>query len=674
MTAEQAPVAPDRDLMEKVANAIRFLSADAVQAANSGHPGMPMGCADIAAVLWQQFLRIDPDDPRWPNRDRFVLSAGHGAMLLYSMLYFCGYLTLDDLKQFRQYGSPTPGHPEYGEVPGVDVTGGPLAAGFATAVGLALAERTLAQRCNTPSHNVVDHYTYVLMGDGCNMEGLSQEAASLAGHLQLSRLIAFYDDNEITIEGPTNLAFSENVNARYEAMGWHVQDIDGHDHEAIAAATVAALNETDRPSLIVAHTTIGKGAPTRAGTAKSHGEPLGEEEIAAGKAAVGWPKESFHVPEEVQALFAERRDAWRQGRRQWDRLLAAYTKAAPQEAADLGRLQAGNLPADWRKARPEFTPEDTMATRASSGKVMNAFGKVIPELVGGSADLAPSTKTVITANPYGDFVGPGKFGGRNIHFGVREHAMGHISNGLALHGLLPFCATFLVFHDYMRPALRMAALMHQRTIFVYTHDSFCVGEDGPTHQPVEHLAAIRSIPRMHLMRPCDANEVAYAWQYALSRKDAPTSLALTRQNLPTLDRGRYASAEGTLKGGYVLDDEADGEVELLLVASGSEVHLALDVAAKLRQAGRKVRVVSMPSRKLFRQQPPQYQRDVLPAAVTRRVVMEAGIVQGWEGILGGEGLFIGKEDFGASAPAKVLTEKFGFTADAVLARIKGAGL
>ncbi len=663
---------PNAELAAKIANTIRFLSADGIQAANSGHPGLPMGCADIATVLWTRFLRIDPTDPAWFNRDRFVLSAGHGSMLLYSMLHFTGLLSLDDLRQFRQFGSKTPGHPEYGDVPGVDVTGGPLGAGFATAVGLAMAEAMLADRFNTDAAKIVDHYTYVLMGDGCNMEGVTNEAASLAGHLKLGKLIAMYDDNEITIEGSTDLAFSENVNARYEALGWHVQDIDGHDHEAIAAAITAAQQATDRPSVIVAHTTIGKGAPTKAGSHKVHGEPLGAEEISAGKAAIGFPDESFYVPAEVAEYFAGRRDQWRAERQAWADGFEAYKAACPAKAADLARIAAGDLPDGWTDAQPEFGADTSMATRVSGGKALNAFAAAIDELVGGSADLEPSNKTGITQGNFAEWMAPGDYAGRNIHFGVREHAMGQAANGLALHGLIPFCATFMVFHDYMRPAVRMAALMRLSTVFVYTHDSIFVGEDGPTHQPVEQHASIRAIPRVVLMRPCDANETAYAWRYAIGRSDGPTCMALTRQNLQTLDRTKYGAAEGVLKGGYVLEDE-DG-ADLLMVASGSEVHLALDAAAALRAEGRKIRIVSMPSPKLFAGQSAEYRESVLPKAITKRIVLEAGIVQGWEGILGADGVFIGLDDFGVSGPMSVLAEELGLNVDSVVGRVKAAGL
>ena len=666
------PPALEPALAQTLAQTFRFLSADGVQAAKSGHPGMPMGCADIAAVLMSRFLRWDPKDPSWFNRDRFVLSAGHGSMLLYSMLHVAGILPLEELKNFRQFGSETPGHPEYGDVPGVDVTTGPLASGFATAVGLALGEGMLAGRYNgdADGQDLVDHFTYVIMGDGCNMEGLSNEAASLAGHLKLSKLIAIYDDNEISIEGDTALAFTENVNARYEALGWHVQDIDGHDHEAIAAAIVAA-QEDERPSLIVAHTTIGKGAPHKAGSASTHGEPLGEDEIVAAKEAIGWPTEPFIIPHEVCEIAAGLQQRWAAVRADWDTRYAAYVDTCPDKAAELTRIIEGKLPEDWEDATPEYEPGESIATRSSGGKVMNAFGKVIPELVGGSADLAPSTKTIIKEEPWPGFVEPGNYVGRNIHFGVREHAMGFITNGLALHGLVPFGATFMVFHDYMRPAIRLAAIQRLGCIWVYTHDSFYVGEDGPTHQPVEHFAAIRAIPRVHLMRPCDANEAAYAWCYAIARRDAPTALAMTRQNLPTLDRTDMNCACQTLRGGYVLSDE-DG-ADLVLVATGSEVHLALDVAAALREGGRPVRVVSIPCLDLFNEQDEAYRESVIPAG-TKRVVLEAGIRMGWEGILGENGVFIGREDFGASGPMKILAEEFGFTAPAVLERIAAAGL
>ncbi|MBN1555807.1 MAG: transketolase, partial [Phycisphaerae bacterium] len=474
--------AVDLKLAQTIANTIRFLSADGVQKAKSGHPGMPMGCADIAAVLLTRVLRIDPNDSKWFNRDRFVLSAGHGSMLLYSMMHLMGYLPMDELKQFRQYKSKTPGHPEVTEVPGCDVTGGPLGAGFSTAVGLALAERMLAARYNRPGREAVDHFTYVIMGDGCQMEGLTQEAASLAGHLKLAKLIAFYDDNEISIEGSTDLAFTENVNARYEALGWQVQDIDGHDHDAIAAAVLEAQKNTEKPSIIVCHTTIGKGAPNKAGKSSSHGEPLGEEEVLAGKKLIGWPEEPFYVPEDVYNYFEKRKSELIAERQAWNDVLAGLTSFDAKAGAELKRIIAGELPDGWEDATPTYPADEKgLATRASGGEVLNAFAEKIDELIGGAADLAPSTKTYMKKGNWTGDLRAGDYAQRNLHFGVREHAMGNIVNGLALHGLLPFGSTFLVFHDYMRPALRLAAIQELRSIFVYTHDSFYVGEDGPTH-------------------------------------------------------------------------------------------------------------------------------------------------------------------------------------------------
>ncbi|MBN2712575.1 MAG: transketolase, partial [Planctomycetes bacterium] len=499
----------DPVLAQKIANTIRFLSADGVQAANSGHPGLPMGCADIATVLLSRVLRIDPADEKWSNRDRFVLSAGHGSMLLYSMLYLAGFLTLEDLKNFRQVGSRTPGHPEYGDTPGVDMTAGPLGAGFSSAVGMAIAERTMADMYNTPKFDVVDHFTYVLMGDGCHMEGVTQEAASLAGHLKLGRLIAIYDDNEISIEGSTELAFTENVNARYEALGWHVQDIDGHDHEAIANAIAEAQKVWNKPSLIVAHTKIGRGAPHAEGTHECHGAPLGEEELAAAKANMNWPNEKFYVPQEVLDWAESRRAEWKKGRAKWNGIYDEYSSSHKTIAKEFDRVVKGELPKMWKQATPNFPAGTKMATRVAGGKVMNAFAEVIPELIGGSADLAPSTKTELKTGEYPGFIAPGNYLGRNIHFGVREHAMGGIMNGIALHGgFVPFGSTFMVFADYMRPPVRLAAIMNIQSIFVWTHDSIFVGEDGPTHQPIEHLASLRCIPRLDTFRPCDANETA----------------------------------------------------------------------------------------------------------------------------------------------------------------------
>ncbi len=675
MSEKLAPaIAPE--LSQKIADTIRWLAADGVQAANSGHPGLPMGCSDIAAVLMSRVLNIDPEDDKWFNRDRFILSAGHGSMLLYSMLYLAGYIPLDELKQFRQLDSLTPGHPELFHTKGVDFTTGPLGAGFTAATGMALAERMLAEMYNTSSHGITDHYTYVLMGDGCNQEGITQEAASLAGHLKLGKLIAIYDSNGIQIDGKTEICFTEDVGMRYEADGWQVQRIDGHDHAAIASAIEAAKAETSKPSLIIATTYIGKGAPNKEGQPSAHGAPLGPDEIIAGKAAIGWPADTFQVPAEVTDFFAKRKEEWSATRKEWDALLADFKSKDESKAAEFVRVMSGELPADWKNSTPIYAADFVAATRASGGKVLADFAEAIPELVGGSADLVESNKTFISKGAFTEkpFVEPGMYLARNIHYGVREHAMGQISNGIAAHGgFIPFCATFFVFSDYLRPAIRMSALSELQTLYVFTHDSIYVGEDGPTHQPIEHLAALRCIPNVDTFRPADANEVAYAYQYALAKKDGPTVITLTRQNLATFDRNEYTSAADTLKGGYILDKAADSEAEICLIASGSELHLAQEVAVSLREAGRKVRVVSMPCLDLFKAQSAEYRESVISKGITKRVVLEAGVVQGWEGILGDEGIFVGMEGFGTSAPAKLVGEKFGFTAEAVLAKIKEAG-
>lgn len=666
--------APNAELSLKIAETIRWLAADAVQAANSGHPGLPMGCADIAAVLLSRFLVTDPDDDKWCNRDRFVLSAGHGSALLYSMLFLAGYISLDDVKQFRQLGSITPGHPEFGCTKGVDFTTGPLGAGFAAAVGMALSERILGEMFNTPKFEIEDHYTYVLMGDGCNEEGVSQEAASLAGHLKLGRLIAIYDRNGIQIDGSTDQSFTENVKMRYEADGWHVQEIDGNDHEAIAQAIAAAKEERGCPSLIIAKTLIGKGAPNKQGTNKTHGAPLGAEEILEGKKAANWPTDGFYVPQEVTDFFTRRAEELRAARKQWDETMAAFAGKHATLAKEFNRYMRGELPLNWKRAMPVFDADEKgMASRVAGAKVLAAFGEAIPELLGGSADLAESTKTVISEGKYTDFIAPDMYLGRNIHFGVREHAMGEICNGIAAHGgLIPFCSTFMVFSDYLRPALRLAAISKLRTLFIFSHDSIYVGEDGPTHQPVEHLAAMRCIPNVHVFRPADANETAWAYQYALARTDGPTVMALTRQAIPTLDRKVFADAKNTLRGGYILERDPEGLAEICLIATGSEVHLAVEVANVLRESGRKVRVVSMPCLDLFKLQADSYRRTILPMRIRKRVVIEAGVINGWEGILGDKGLFIGMDDFGVSGPAAAVAEHFGFTVDKVLDKLAEA--
>ncbi len=646
-------------------NAIRALTMDAVQQANSGHPGMPMGMADAAFVLWTRVLRHDPLRPDWPNRDRFVLSAGHGSMLLYALLHLSGALPMDELKRFRQWGSKTPGHPEYGHTPGVETTTGPLGQGFANGVGMALAERILAERFNRPDFPVVDHYTYAIVSDGDIMEGISHEAASLAGHWGLGKLIYLYDDNDISIDGPTDLTFTEDVATRFRAYGWQVLDIDGHDREAVAQALAEAQQDEDHPSLIICHTHIAYGSPNKQDTAASHGAPLGEEEVRLTKENLGWPVEPpFYVPEEVYAYFRERASAWAGYSAAWDDLFARYREAYPDLAAALEDAWQNGLPSGWERYLPTFDGGKSMATRAASGKVLNAVAPHVPTLIGGSADLSGSNKTYLNDYPP---IRRRDFRGRNIHFGVREHAMGAILNGMALHrGVRPYGGTFLVFSDYMRPAIRMAALMELPVVFVFTHDSLFIGEDGPTHQPVEHLPALRAIPNLVVIRPADANETAAAWRVALERRDGPTALILTRQGVPIIDRSRFAGAEGVARGGYILAPEPEGPPDIILLASGSEVHLALATWERLVSKGVCARVVSMPSWELFEAQPEAYRESVLPPTVWARVAIEAAHPQGWDRYVGPWGKVLGVERFGASAPYKVLAEKFGFTVENVL--------
>lgn len=635
-------------------NTIKGLAMDAVQAASSGHPGMPMGMSDIATVLWGRFLKYDPRDPAWPDRDRVILSNGHGSMLLYSMLYLTGTaLTLDDLKRFRQWGSPTAGHPEYGHAPGIETTTGPLGQGIANGVGMAIAEAFLASRFG---REIVDHYTYVFCGDGCLMEGVSAEAASLAGHLGLGRLILLYDDNQITIDGATTLAYTEDVGARFRAYGWHVQHVDGHDREAVAGAIEEARRVEDRPSIICCRTVIAKGAPNLAGSAKSHGAPLGEAEIRAAKQALGMdPDQRFAVPDAVIEHFRARdgaraalRDSWRErlashpGRETWARW------HGPPAVAEV----------NW----PRFKAGEKLASRKASHMALNAAAAVIDNLLGGSADLAESNLTHMKG---AGELNAGTFGGRNLSFGVREHAMAAISNGLALHGgLRPYCATFLVFHDYMRPAVRLSALMGQPVVYVYTHDSVWLGEDGPTHQPVEHLMAMRAIPNLWVVRPSDANETVEAWRLALERLDGPTALCLTRQNLVTLDRERFGSAEGLHRGAYVLA-EAEGDARVLLLATGSEVELALEARERLQAEGVPTRVVALPCWEAFELQEADYRSSVLLPGVPR-VSIEAGVTMGWERWTGDVFASIGIDRFGASAPGNVVADKFGLNVTRVV--------
>lgn len=654
-----------KELQQLAINTIRFLSADAVQAANSGHPGLPMGTAAMAYTIWTRHLRHNPANPGWANRDRFILSGGHGSMLVYSLLHLTGYdLPLDELRNFRQWGSRTPGHPEYGLTPGVETTTGPLGQGFANGVGMAMAEAHLAAVFNRPGHDLIDHTTYAIVTDGDLMEGVAAEAASLAGHLQLGKLIYLYDDNRISIEGSTELAFTEDRGARFQAYGWQVLQVsDGQDVEAIDRAILEAKSDP-RPSLIVVRTTIGYGLPTRAGTAKAHGEPPGDTELNGAKEALGWPLEPrFYLPDDVLAFFRQSIEKGAAAEQEWQRRFDAYCAAYPEEGGELSRRLAGDLPAGWDENLPEF-PADAkgMATRASSGKVLNALAAKLPELFGGSADLAPSTNTWLTGIPSFD----SDPAGRNVHFGVREHAMGSIVNGLAYHGgFIPYGATFLVFSDYMRPPIRLSALSHLGSITVFTHDSVGVGEDGPTHQPVEHLAALRAIPNLLVLRPADANETREAWKVAIANRRRPTALALTRQALPTLDRAEFAPAEGLHNGAYVLGDLGEGHPEIILMATGSEVALIVEAGRRLVEQGHAVRLVSFPSWELFEEQDAAYRNAVLPPEIALRVAVEAGVSQGWHRWVGDAGRVLALDRYGASAPAKVVFEKLGLTAEHV---------
>ncbi len=655
------PMANQLDLL--CINTIRMLSADCVQKANSGHPGMPMGAAPMAYVLWTKFLRHNPKNPLWPDRDRFVLSAGHGSMLLYSLLYLTGYdLTLEDLKNFRQWGSKTPGHPEYGITPGVETTTGPLGQGFANGVGMAIAERHFASVFNTSDIEIVDHYTYAIVSDGDLMEGISHEAASLAGHLRLGKLIYLYDDNRISIEGSTDITFTEDRCKRFEAYGWHVQRVeDGNDLKAIEKAIEEARAETTRPSLIAIRTHIGYGSPGKQDDPSAHGEPLGAEEILKTKENLGWPKEPlFHVPQEVLDHLRKAVSKGTELEKEWQEKLDTYKKSYPDLAKKFVMWIQGDLPHDWDKVIPSFDPDEKgIATRAASGTVLNALANTVENLMGGSADLGPSNKTLIKSST--DFQAPA-YEGRNLRFGVREHAMGAILNGMALHGgIIPYGGTFLIFSDYMRPAIRLAALMGLKVIYVFTHDSIGLGEDGPTHQPIEQLTTLRAIPNLKLIRPADANETAQAWKVALETEANPVALALTRQVVPVLDRSEYSPAEGLEKGAYILKQWGKGTPDLILMGTGSEVHLALEAGRILADRGINVRVVSMPSWELFDKQPQEYKQRVLPTSVRARIAVEAGASHGWHKYVGDKGKIIGIDRFGASAPYKVLYEKFGIT-------------
>ena len=659
------------DLQLRAINAIRFLAADAVQQANSGHPGLPMGAAAMAYTIWTRHLHHNPHNPQWANRDRFILSGGHGSMLLYALLYLTGYdLPLEELKHFRQWGSMTPGHPEHGLTPGVEVTTGPLGQGFSNGVGMAIAERHLAARFNQPNHEVIDHYTFAIVTDGDLMEGVSSEAASWAGHLKLGKLIYLYDDNHISIDGSTDLAFTEDRAARFEAYGWHVQKVaDGNDVEAIDAAIQNAKADP-RPSIIMCRTVIGYGAPNKQGTSKAHGEALGDAELDAAKENLGWPVEPrFYVPQDVLDFYRQALDRGAAWETAWNDQFAAFQSEFPVLASELARRLAGELPLDWESALPVF-PADAkgMATRVSSGKVLNALAKAIPELIGGSADLAPSTKTWLDGEKAFQSDTPE---GRNFHFGVREHAMGAAVNGMALHGgVIPYGATFLVFSDYMRPTIRLSAISHSGSIWVFTHDSIGVGEDGPTHQPVEHVAALRVIPNLVTLRPGDANETAQAWKIAIERRHAPTALAFSRQNTPTLDRDKYASAEGVQKGAYVLGDLGDKAPEIILMATGTELGLIVSAGEQLAAEGVGVRLVSMPSWELFQAQGSEYIQEVLPSKIPTRIAVEAGVSFGWERWVGDHGMILGVDRFGASAPMKIIYEEYGLTVENVVLNAK----
>jgi transketolase len=651
-------------------NSIRFLAIDAVEKAKSGHPGLPMGAAPMAYVLWNRLMRYNPKNPKWFNRDRFVLSAGHGCMLQYALMYLTGYdsVTLDEIKNFRQWKSKTPGHPENFVTEGVEVTTGPLGQGIANGVGLAIAEAHLAGRFNKPDCQLVDHYTYVILGDGCNMEGISGEACSLAGHLGLGKLIALYDDNHISIDGSTDIAFTEDVSKRFEAYGWHVQHVaDGNnDLEGIEKAIAAAKAVTDKPSLIKVTTTIGYGSPNKANTAGVHGAALGGDEVKATRENLGWEYEPFVVPDDALAHFRKAVEKGAQAESEWQETLAQYKSKYPQEAAEFEQLISGKLPEGWEKSLPTYTPEDkALATRKYSELTLNALAPVVTSLIGGSADLTHSNLTNLKVS--GDFQ-KGHYENRNLRFGVREHGMGAICNGIALHGsgLIPYGATFLVFTDYMRNAIRLSALSEARVIWVMTHDSIGLGEDGPTHQPVEHVASLRAIPNLTVIRPADGNETSGAYKVAIESTHTPTLLALSRQALPVL---AGSSIENTAKGAYILSD-SDGTPDLILIGTGSEVQLCVKAADVLRGEGKKVRVVSMPSWELFEQQDAAYKESVFPKSVRKRLSVEAGTSMGWCRYTTDEGASISVDTFGASAPDKVVFEKYGFTVDNVVAKAK----
>lgn len=665
MTVQEAAApAIDKALLKRLAGTIRGLSIDGVEAADSGHPGLPLGCADIAAVLYYYHLRYNPEQPDWPDRDRFILSAGHGSMLLYSLLHLAGYgLPLEELKNFRQPGSKTPGHPENFITKGVETTTGPLGQGFGNGVGMALSADMMAARFN----GLIDHAIYAIVSDGDLMEGVSAEAASFAGHHKLGRIVFVYDDNQISIEGNTDLTFSgEDVGKRFEAYGWHVLRIDGHDYDQINEALAAGRAETGRPTLIIAKTTIGYGSPNKASTSDVHGSPLGKEELKLTKQNLGLPAEDFHVPAEDRDAWAKRADEGKAAYKAWSRKLDSAGDGVRRKFEAFLKKE---LQGDLLSLRPSYPAGKGVATRKTAGEAQNAYAEAAPWLVGGSADLAPSTNTLFKGS---DSIAPGRFAGRNIHWGVREHGMGSIMNGMALHGFFkPFGATFFVFTDYMRPAMRLAALMKLPVVYVLTHDSIFLGEDGPTHQPVEHLAAMRAIPGMTVMRPADGAESAVAWEHALTA-NGPVCLVLTRQNLPNYDRkaDSLAPADSVVRGAYTLANSSTMEPKLILVATGSEVELAIEARKQLEAEGIGTRVVSMPSRELFLAQDKNYRDKVLPPSVRKRLVVEAGVRMGWDEIATEDGGYVVMDSFGSSAPYKVLAKKYGFTVDNVVAKAK----
>jgi len=666
-------------------NTIRMLSVDAVQKANSGHPGAPMGLAPAAYTLWTRFLKHNPRNPEWWDRDRFVLSAGHGSMLLYSMLFLTGYdLPLEQIKQFRQWGSRTPGHPERELTPGVETTTGPLGQGFGNGVGMAMAEAHLAARYNRPGFEIVNHFTYAIVSDGDLMEGVAAEAASLAGHLKLGKLIYLYDNNRISLAGATDLSFTEDCAKRFEAYGWHTLSVEnGNDLEAIHGAIRAAREEQSRPSLILLRTHIGFGSPGKQDTFEAHGSPLGEAEVKRTKENLGWPLEpAFYIPKEAETHFHAAISTGQKAEANWQEHFNAYREKFSDLAREFQQIMSGALPANWQASIPSFPADPKgLATRAASGKIIAALATALPTLIGGSADLNPSTFTVLPK--LGDFESPQRkftdnqgsaggdwnYAGRNIHFGVREHAMGATINGMAAHGgLIPFGSTFLIFSDYMRPSMRLAALMELGVIYVFTHDSIGLGEDGPTHQPVEQLAALRAIPRLIVIRPGDANETSVAWQIAIESRSCPVALVLSRQNVPTLERSQYASADGLRRGAYVLADAPGGRADIILIGTGSELSLVVAARERLAKQNIHARVVSMPSWELFDQQPEEYRATILPKSVPARLAVEAALPLGWHRYVGDNGDVVGIERFGASAPGNVVMEKLGFTVDHVVER------